>query len=92
MRQLSEFESLLEKLWRLLPPKAANDKGTPGLTTTGNADMASGLMSNAHLLLMVVSSSTFLLTFAGIAQRTADLLRRNRERYDGMSCRCTHIL
>ncbi len=94
MKQLSEFKWLLEKLWKLLPPEAADDKGTHRPTATGNADMASGLTSNAHLPIPVISPSTSSLTleFAGIAERTADLLQRNRERCDGMFGRCTLIL
>jgi hypothetical protein len=92
MRQLSGFELLLVKLWNLLPPEAADEKGTPGPTTTGNTDMVSGLTSNANHPFAVVSPSTGSLTFAGIAHRTADLLQRNQERYNGMYCRCTHIM
>jgi hypothetical protein len=94
MKQLDEFEWLLEKLWKLLPPEEADGKGTLGPTATGNADMASRVTSNAHLPFAVFSPPTLSLTvgFAGIADQTADLLQRNRERYEGMSCRCTHNL
>jgi hypothetical protein len=58
MKQLDQFERLLESLRKLLPPYMADDKGNPGTTLTGTAATGGGVTGIAHFLFASWSLAT----------------------------------
>ncbi len=49
MKSINEFEVLLEKLWKIIPPEAVDESGETGLTGTGDVSLGGGVASQSSL-------------------------------------------
>ncbi len=49
MKNINEFEMLLEKLWKIIPPEAVDENGETDLTGTGDVSLGGGIASQSSL-------------------------------------------